>query len=54
VLVRRPAPTPRAAFEVLSQHHPRLKEFDWARLTFELEAYLDEIHEILNAIYHPH
>ena len=41
------------AFEVLSQHHPRLAEFDWARLTFELESYLDEVHEIVNAIYRP-
>ena len=42
-----------AAFEVLLQRHPRLAEFDWARLTFELESYLDEVHEIVNAIYRP-
>jgi HD-like signal output (HDOD) protein len=41
------------AFEILVQHHPPLAEFDWARLTFELESYLDEVHEIVNAIYRP-
>ena len=28
-----------------------LKEFDWARLTFELDSYMDEVHSLVHAIY---
>ena len=38
-------------FNVLSTRHPVLKELDWARLTFELESYMDEVHSLVHAIY---
>ena len=38
-------------FHVLAQHSPALKEFDWARLTFELDSYLDEVHNLVRTIY---
>jgi HD-like signal output (HDOD) protein len=38
-------------FAVLSKHCPELKDLDWARLTFELESYLDEVHALVHAIY---
>jgi HD-like signal output (HDOD) protein len=38
-------------FAVLSKRHPELKEMDWARLTFELESYMDEVHSLVHAIY---
>jgi len=36
---------------VLAQQCPRLKDFDWARLTFELDSYMDEVHALVRAIY---
>jgi hypothetical protein len=39
-----------AGFTVLSQY-PGLKNFDWARLTFELDSYMDEVHWLVHAIY---
>ena len=36
---------------VLSRRHPDLKDLDWARLTFELESYMDEVHSLVHAIY---
>jgi HD-like signal output (HDOD) protein len=38
-------------FAVLSEKYPALKNFDWARLTFELDSYLDEVHALVHAIY---
>lgn len=38
-------------FAVLSQHYPALQDFDWARLTFELDSYMDEVHALVRAIY---
>jgi len=38
-------------FTVLSKQHPDLKDLDWARLTFELESYMDEVHSLVHAIY---
>jgi len=38
-------------FAVLSQQYPVLKDFDWARLTFELDSYMDEVHALVRAIY---
>lgn len=38
-------------FAVLSKRHPDLKDLDWARLTFELESNLDEVHSLVHAIY---
>jgi hypothetical protein len=28
-----------------------LKHFDWARLTFELDSCMDEVHRLVRAIY---
>jgi two-component system, OmpR family, copper resistance phosphate regulon response regulator CusR len=39
------------AFAVLSKDFPGLKDFDWARLTFELDSYMDEVHKLVHAIY---
>jgi hypothetical protein len=36
---------------VLSQQCEGLKDFDWARLTFELDSYMDEVHSLVRAIY---
>lgn len=38
-------------FAALSEKYPLLKNFDWARLTFELDSYLDEVHALVHAIY---
>lgn len=38
-------------FTVLAQQCPALKNFDWARLTFELDSYMDEVHSLVHAIY---
>lgn len=38
-------------FAVLSKQHPELKDLDWARLTFELESYMEEVHSLVYAIY---
>jgi HD-like signal output (HDOD) protein len=40
-----------ASFAVLAQQCPGVKDFDWARLTFELDSYLDEVHALVHAIY---
>jgi HD-like signal output (HDOD) protein len=40
-----------SGFGVLAQHCPQLREFDWARLTFELDSYMDEVHSLVRAIY---
>jgi hypothetical protein len=36
---------------VLSQQCRDLENFDWARLTFELDSYMDEVHALVRAIY---
>ena len=38
-------------FTVLAQQCPGLADFDWARLTFELDSYMDEVHSLVHAIY---
>lgn len=38
-------------FAVLAKNCPALQEFDWARLTFELDSYMDEVHNLVHAIY---
>jgi HD-like signal output (HDOD) protein len=38
-------------FAVLSQQCKDLENFDWARLTFELDSYMDEVHALVRAIY---
>jgi HD-like signal output (HDOD) protein len=38
-------------FAVLSRQCKGLKDFDWARLTFELDSYMDEVHSLVRTIY---
>ena len=38
-------------FDLLAQASASLKDFDWARLTFELDSYMDEVHSLVRAIY---
>jgi HD-like signal output (HDOD) protein len=38
-------------FAQLAANSGSLKEFDWARLTFELDSYMDEVHTLVRAIY---
>jgi HD-like signal output (HDOD) protein len=40
-----------AGFAVLERNSVSLKDFDWARLTFELDSYLDEVHSLVRTIY---
>ncbi len=40
-----------AGFALLAEHSTTLKDFDWARLTFELDSYMDEVHKLVRAIY---
>ncbi|HVN18405.1 MAG TPA: HDOD domain-containing protein [Dongiaceae bacterium] len=40
-----------SAVAVLSRRYPDLEKLDWARLTFELEAYMDEVHSLVHAVY---
>jgi HD-like signal output (HDOD) protein len=40
-----------AGFGLLAQQSASLKDFDWARLTFELDSYMDEVHSLVRAIY---
>jgi|SRR4029077_2370939 len=40
-----------AGFAVLAQNSTGLRTFDWARLTFELDSYMDEVHSLVRAIY---
>jgi len=40
-----------SGFAVLAQHSKSLRDFDWARLTFELDSYMDEVHSLVRAIY---
>jgi HD-like signal output (HDOD) protein len=38
-------------FTILEQASQSLKNFDWARLTFELDSYMDEVHGLVRAVY---
>ena len=38
-------------FAVLAQQCQGVKNFDWARFTFELDSYMDEVHALVRAIY---
>jgi HD-like signal output (HDOD) protein len=40
-----------AGYALLAQNFTTLKQFDWARLTFELDSYMDEVHSLVRAIY---
>jgi HD-like signal output (HDOD) protein len=41
------------SFAVLSQQCKGLNQFDWARMTFEMDSYMDEVHALVRAIYRP-
>jgi HD-like signal output (HDOD) protein len=40
-----------AGFAILAQNFPSLTQLDWARLTFELDSYMEEVHTLVRAIY---
>jgi HD-like signal output (HDOD) protein len=40
-----------SGFGLLARHTTALKDLDWARLTFELDSYMDEVHSLVRAIY---
>jgi HD-like signal output (HDOD) protein len=40
-----------SGFALLAQGSDGMKDFDWARLTFELDSYMDEVHSLVRAIY---
>ena len=40
-------------FAILLEEHPQLRNFDWARFTFEMEDYMEEVHRLVNLMYHP-
>jgi HD-like signal output (HDOD) protein len=42
-----------SGFSLLSKHCKNLKDLDWARITFELDSYMDEVHALVHAIYRP-
>jgi putative nucleotidyltransferase with HDIG domain len=40
-----------SGFALLAKHSTTMKDLDWARLTFELDSYMDEVHSLVHAIY---
>jgi len=38
-------------FGLLAAECPQLRDFDWARFTFELEAYMDEVQKLVSLLY---
>jgi HD-like signal output (HDOD) protein len=40
-----------SGFGLLARNVTALKDLDWARLTFELDSYMDEVHSLVRAIY---
>jgi HD-like signal output (HDOD) protein len=43
--------TEEPGFALLIEECPLLKTFDWARFTFELEAYMEEVHHLVGLLY---
>jgi HD-like signal output (HDOD) protein len=43
--------TAETGFAVLQQQCPSIRDLDWARLTFELDSYLEEVHSLVRTIY---
>jgi HD-like signal output (HDOD) protein len=43
--------TEEPAFALLIEECPSLSAFDWARFTFELEAYMEEVHRLVGVLY---
>lgn len=44
--------TEEPGFSLLLKECPSLQAFDWARFTFELEAYMEEVHRLVDILYH--
>lgn len=42
-----------SGFSLLAKSCENLEEFDWARITFELDSYMDEVQALVCAIYRP-
>jgi HD-like signal output (HDOD) protein len=40
-----------AGFDLLVKSSPSARDLDWARLTFELDSYMDEVRSLVRAIY---
>ena len=40
-----------SGFTILSQQCQALRDLDWARLTFEMDSYMDDVHSLVHAIY---
>ena len=38
---------------ILQDECPSLQNFDWARFTFELEGYMEEVHRLVSLVYRP-
>jgi HD-like signal output (HDOD) protein len=45
--------TEEPAFEMLLKECPGLQGLDWARFTFELESYMEEVHRLVTQLYRP-
>jgi HD-like signal output (HDOD) protein len=43
--------TEEPGFALLIEECPSLSTFDWARFTFELEAYMEEVHRLVGVLY---
>lgn len=43
--------TEEPGFALLLEECPGLRRFDWARFTFELEAYMEEVHRLVGLLY---
>ena len=48
---RQVAFTEEPGFALLLEECPALTTFDWARFTFELEAYMEEVHRLVELLY---
>jgi len=40
-----------SGFALLADKSASMKKFDWARLTFELDSYMDDVHQLVRTIY---
>jgi HD-like signal output (HDOD) protein len=46
--------TEEPAFAILLKECPRLANFDWARFTFEMEGFMEEVVKLVSLMYRPH
>lgn len=40
-------------FKLLMQDCPSLQSFDWARFTFEMDGYMEEVHRLVSLLFRP-